>query len=274
MEIKATATEFNKEGSHVRGRASATFNGHMAIHGIKIVESTKEDKGLFVQMPSWVGYKEGNSPNYNNVVFPITAEARAELMDTVMEAFANRESTQRAENIPGEMPKVTVSLKENTHEGHIKATGQIVLDDELVVNGIKVIEGEKGLFVQLPSYMTDAGVWKDIAHPITAEFREKLNNAVLNKYHDLISAVKMGNTAFKDLGERDDIKFFKIPNATFAEKVGSALDEAGVKWSGKKLDGKVTLSINKADEDAYKELRGAVQEKEIEKQKAAQPMTR
>ena len=64
----------------------------------------------------------------------------------------------------------------------MKAIVSITLDDEFVVHDIKVIEGEKGLFIAMPSRKTTTGEYKDIAHPINSQTREQIQNMILERY--------------------------------------------------------------------------------------------
>ena len=67
-------------------------------------------------------------------------------------------------------------------EGKMKAVASITIENEFVVHDIKVIEGEKGLFIAMPSRKASDGEYKDIAHPIRSETRELLQNMILDKY--------------------------------------------------------------------------------------------
>ncbi|HHX00494.1 MAG TPA: hypothetical protein GX740_04230 [Acholeplasmataceae bacterium] len=64
----------------------------------------------------------------------------------------------------------------------LRATATITLNDAFMVHGLKVIDGEKGLFVVMPAVKKN-GLFKDIAHPITAEMRNQIVEAVLEEYH-------------------------------------------------------------------------------------------
>ena len=66
-----------------------------------------------------------------------------------------------------------VRVRKITKEGKMKAIVSITLDDEFVVHDIKVIEGEKGLFIAMPSKKATDGEYRDIAHPINSSTREK-----------------------------------------------------------------------------------------------------
>ena len=79
--------------------------------------------------------------------------------------------------------KITdVRIRKIAVEGKMKAIVSITLDDEFVVHDIKVIEGEKGLFIAMPSRKTTTGEYKDIAHPINSQTREQIQEMILNEY--------------------------------------------------------------------------------------------
>ena len=75
-----------------------------------------------------------------------------------------------------------VRIRKIAKEGKMKAIVSITLDDEFVVHDIKVIEGEKGLFIAMPSRKTTTGEYKDIAHPINSQTREQIQEMILNEY--------------------------------------------------------------------------------------------
>ena len=64
----------------------------------------------------------------------------------------------------------------------MKAVVSITIDDVFVVHDIKVIEGEKGLFIAMPSRKAADGEYRDIAHPINSETRELIQRMILDKY--------------------------------------------------------------------------------------------
>ena len=79
--------------------------------------------------------------------------------------------------------KITdVRIRKIAKDGKMKAIVSITLDDEFVVHDIKVIEGEKGLFIAMPSRKTTTGEYKDIAHPINSQTREQIQEMILNEY--------------------------------------------------------------------------------------------
>jgi len=79
--------------------------------------------------------------------------------------------------------KITdVRVRKVAKEGKMKAVVSITIDDEFVVHDIKVIEGEKGLFIAMPSRKASDGEYRDIAHPINSDTREKIQQIILDKY--------------------------------------------------------------------------------------------
>ncbi len=69
-------------------------------------------------------------------------------------------------------------------EVKLKAYANITLDESFVIHGLKVIEGEKGVFVAMPSRRMPNGEFKDIAHPITTELRRLITETVIKKYEE------------------------------------------------------------------------------------------
>ena len=78
-----------------------------------------------------------------------------------------------------------VRVRKVTKDGKMKAVVSITLDDEFVVHDIKVIEGEKGLFIAMPSIKASDGEYRDIAHPINSETRDKIQQLILQKYAEV-----------------------------------------------------------------------------------------
>ena len=75
-----------------------------------------------------------------------------------------------------------VRVRKMTQDSKMKAIVSITLDDEFVVHDIKVIEGEKGLFIAMPSKKANDGEYRDIAHPINSETRDKIQRIILVSY--------------------------------------------------------------------------------------------
>ena len=75
-----------------------------------------------------------------------------------------------------------VRVRKVAKEGKMRAVVSITIDNEFVVHDIKVIEGEKGLFIAMPSRKAADGEYRDIAHPINSATRERIQALILEKY--------------------------------------------------------------------------------------------
>lgn len=80
------------------------------------------------------------------------------------------------------MQVTDVRVRKVAKEGRMKAIVSITLDNDFVVHDIKVIEGDKGLFIAMPSRRSGSGEYKDIAHPINPETRERIQKVILEHY--------------------------------------------------------------------------------------------
>lgn len=84
--------------------------------------------------------------------------------------------------------KITdVRVRKMTQDSKMKAIVSITIDDEFVVHDIKVIEGEKGLFIAMPSKKANDGEYRDIAHPINSETRDRIQTIILESYEKALS---------------------------------------------------------------------------------------
>ena len=80
-----------------------------------------------------------------------------------------------------------VRVRRVAKEGKMKAVVSITIDEEFVVHDIKVIEGEKGLFIAMPSRKATDGEYRDIANPINSATRERIQNIILEKYEQVLA---------------------------------------------------------------------------------------
>ena len=75
-----------------------------------------------------------------------------------------------------------VRVRKISKEGKMKAVVSVTIDDEFVVHDIKVIEGDKGLFIAMPSRRSSDGEYRDVAHQINPSTRERLQAVILEAY--------------------------------------------------------------------------------------------
>ncbi len=88
-----------------------------------------------------------------------------------------------------QITEININLRD---EEKLKAFVNITFDDVFVVRGLKVIEGGQGLFVCMPSRKLPDGTFKDIAHPISNEFRNEIEAQILEVYNKLREENKTG----------------------------------------------------------------------------------
>ncbi len=85
-----------------------------------------------------------------------------------------------------------IRIRQMVADGKLKAYVTVTFDDCFVVHNVKIIEGKTGLFIAMPSRKTSTGDYKDVAHPITPEFRTELQDRILAEYE--AGNVELGTT--------------------------------------------------------------------------------
>lgn len=318
MDIKVNSiTLLDKEDSKTRAIATLVINDEIAIHGVKVIEGKN---GEFVKMPQ----KRGKDGNYNDIAYPVTAELREQINNTVLERYRNpisiddlqligsyetkcdipeadratiwdetvhgyaenynvtlsqlqstladakqfaaetKEKEYISENAQQERQparsKIYATLQEVKNNEYLKAVGKIVVDDGIVITGVRVTEGtvkttaedgtqknEKKTFVGMPSYSTETDEFKQYAHPITRECYDKINNVVLAAYQNMGRFTYKG-VKFAELGKKENISSIGDLNNNFAEKLMAELDKRGIPYHAKIAKNEVTiLSVKTAD---------------------------
>jgi len=91
-----------------------------------------------------------------------------------------------------EITEINITLRD---EEKLKAFVNVTFDDIFVVRGMKVIKGGSGYFISMPSRKMPDGTFRDIAHPITNEFRQFIEERILEKYHQMEEDAQGGNEA-------------------------------------------------------------------------------
>ena len=83
-----------------------------------------------------------------------------------------------------------VRIRKMDKEGKLKAVASITIDDCFVIHDIKIIEGDQGLFIAMPSRKAQDGTYKDIAHPINSQTRTDLQNLILDRLKNMPEATE------------------------------------------------------------------------------------
>lgn len=88
-----------------------------------------------------------------------------------------------------------IRVRKLTKEGKMKAVVSVTFDDVFVVHDIKVIDGDKGVFIAMPSRRAGDGEYRDIAHPINSDMRDRLQSEILAKYEEAVKESRENETA-------------------------------------------------------------------------------
>ena len=86
-----------------------------------------------------------------------------------------------------------IRVRKIDREGKMRAVASITLDDVFVVHDIKVIEGDNGLFIAMPSRKSSDGEFRDIVHPINSETRKEMQDKILAEYEKVLASDESSN---------------------------------------------------------------------------------
>lgn len=117
--------------------------------------------------------------------------------------------------------KVTdVRLRKIETDGRMKALVSITLDEAFVIHDLRVIEGNSGLFVAMPSKRTPDGEFRDIAHPINSDMRQEIQTAVMKVYEE--------TEAVQPYTADDPVQTFDQSAAATSEEVSDLIEADSV----------------------------------------------
>ena len=85
-----------------------------------------------------------------------------------------------------------IRIRKVETEGKLKAYVTVTFDDCFVVHNVKIIEGDNGAFIAMPSRKTKNGEYKDVAHPINTDFRNMLQDRIIDSYDSMGSEESIG----------------------------------------------------------------------------------
>lgn len=100
----------------------------------------------------------------------------------------NKTQTASAPEAAQALPmKVDVKIGSIRPEGAVRAIASVNLNDCFAIRNVKVMQGSKGLFAAMPSYRAGNGEYRDICFPVTKEFRQQFNDAIVNAYQQALT---------------------------------------------------------------------------------------
>lgn len=215
MKYSIKLNAVNNPDKNVKAFATVTFGDCFKVTNIAVVKS--QDAEPFVSMPSFKSKErtEHNQPVYKDVCNPITSEFRKELYDDILSLYAEMEHSGKAEVSrdaadPAE-PEFRVAVTPFEREGsNIRGLARIYFEDCFVVSNISIIQGKEKEFVAMPSYKA-GNKYRDVCFPVTKEFREKINDAVLDTYRQAKQqAMQEGQERASQQMQTDDRGFMKV----------------------------------------------------------------
>lgn len=213
MKYSIKVNEVKNGSENIRGLASVTLGDSFKLNNVAIMNDPREENKLFVSMPS---YKDSKG-EYKDIFNPTTKEFHDELYANILDAYHELTDVQAKNSYQVEfnkrdtkMPDFTVRVTPYEREGStIKGLASINFGG-VAVNNVSIHQGKESLFVSMPSYKTsqtdDRGkpVYKDVCHPVTAKFRDKLYGAILQEYENAREQAKTKDSVLNKLNENKD----------------------------------------------------------------------
>ena len=144
----------------------------------------------------------------------VTKEFREELYGDILKAFEerNEKKDKGTEQTPAEMPEFSVKVVPYTQEGsNVIGFARIYFEDCFVVSNVTIIQGKENAFVSMPSYKTkdvdenNKPIYRDICHPVTKEFREKLYGIILET-HEMERKKRLKDASEKSANRREKVQ--------------------------------------------------------------------
>ena len=169
--------------------ASVTVDDLVAIRGIRIIEG---DKGLFVSMPQT---KDNKTGEYRDIAFPLIGDLRKEISKDIMAEYDRVTVLPPEQRIYG-TPERDVANGKNIDtigitlqvyplsepKGNTKAFASISINDSIGIRGIRIVEGDKGLFVAMPQSKDKENNYHDVAFPVSGDLRKKISQSIIQEY--------------------------------------------------------------------------------------------
>lgn len=202
MKYSIKVNEVTNGSENLKGIATVVLGDSFKLSNIKIFNNPKKNE-LFVAMPSYKTNQvdDKGNPVYNDIFNPTTKEFREALYKNILDAYKELHENQAKNSYTVEinshdtkMPEFSVRVTPYAKkDSSIKGLCSVYFDNSLVVNNITLHQGKDDkIFVSMPNYKTSQvdekgkAVYKDICNPVTAKFREKFNDAIMNGYEQAL----------------------------------------------------------------------------------------
>jgi stage V sporulation protein G len=212
--------------------ASIALNDLVAIRGIRVVE---DNKGLFITMPQ---SKDNKTGKYHDIAFPLNGELRKEFTRAVLgehDRQINLSPEERGYPPPDkDAPPIKIDLDKvqldmrvyplDDPKGNVQAFASLSVDNLIAIRGVRVIEGDEGLFVAMPQTQDKRLEYHDVAFPLTKELRDEITKIAIDKFENPDRAAERKPSLTDKLAAGAD----KAAGHTAPERVAAKSKNAGV----------------------------------------------
>lgn len=219
MEVVVKTNPYANQENGRMGVANVTFGDSFKARSMNIIKGKNDE--LFVSMPSYPTRKvdENERPIFQDYCHPVTKEFREQLYGAILESFGTGQDVKFDTGSGKDTPNIEVTVVPIEGDNATKALARICIDEGFVVNNVSIKENKDGeFFVSMPSIKTtltdEQGnpEYRDVCYPTTKEFREQLNEKIIEAYHQAKEiatdvaedkAERSGKDAEKNAGKED-----------------------------------------------------------------------
>lgn len=181
MNIRLQNFRTIEEGNRL-ALTDVVLNESLIIHGIQLMDSVK---GKFVKMPS----VKGKDNKYRDVAFPVTKEARDQINNLVLKEYERICTLEKG----FEPEDISIRTFPAEDKEKFKGYASVTLQGAIAINGIKIMEGEKGLFVSMPAWTKKDGSFQSFCAPLNKDMAKDLSYAIILQYQNDVELKKEKN---------------------------------------------------------------------------------
>jgi stage V sporulation protein G len=233
MKLDVRVYPINEPKGNTLAFASVGVEDLAAIRGIRVVNG---EKGLFVTMPQ----SKDKEDNYHDIAFPVNADLRREITKAVLAEYDRTAAIapdQRGYETPDmsaangkkvEDVKIDVRVYPiDEPKGNTKAFASIGIEDLVAIRGVRVVDGEKGMFVTMPQSKDKDGDYHDIAFPLNGDLRKEICKAILDEFKAVEKTADRKQSLGEKLAEGAEraASYVAAPRAAVAKSHGAGVLE-------------------------------------------------
>ena len=213
MEVTVKTNPYAKQENGKLGVANVTFGECFKARSMNIYKV--KDNEPFVSMPSYPTRKvdENERTVFQDYCHPITKEFREQLYGAILESFKTGQDVKFDTGTGKDTPDIAITVVPIEGDNVTKALARMTIDEGFVVNNISIKENKDGeLFVSMPSVKTNLTdehgnpEYQDVCYPTTKEFREQLNQQILDTYQQAKDIAMDGVDEEVQQTEKDAVK--------------------------------------------------------------------